>query len=152
MIEVTRRAARAALLATAGSAALLAAAQAAHADTAAADTTTAGSTTSVGEVVVTAQRRNQNIQDVPESVQAISSKQLLAAGIKSTQDLGQITPNVTIISPIGAGNQPLITIRGIGLNDFDTNNAGPNGVYLDEVYLSSPASQTFQAFDLSDIE
>ncbi|HXQ14837.1 MAG TPA: TonB-dependent receptor [Caulobacteraceae bacterium] len=152
MIEVTRRAARSVLLATAGSAALLAAAQAAHADTAAADTTAAGPTTSVGEVVVTAQRRSQNIQDVPESVQAVSSKQLLAAGIKSTQDLGQITPNVTIISPIGAGNQPLITIRGIGLNDFDTNNAGPNGVYVDDVYLSAPGVQNFSMFDISQVQ
>jgi iron complex outermembrane recepter protein len=152
MIEATRRTARTALLATAGSAALLVAAQAAHADTAAADTTTTGSTTSVGEVVVTAQRRSQNIQEVPESVQAISSKQLIAAGIKSTQDLGQITPNVTIISPIGAGNQPLITIRGIGLNDFDTNNAGPNGVYVDDVYLSAPGVQNFSMFDISQVQ
>ena len=150
MIEATRRAARSALLATAGTAALLAGA--ARADTAAADTTSTGPTTSVGEVVVTAQRREQNIQEVPESVQAISSKQLVAAGIKSTQDLGQITPNVTIISPIGAGNQPLITIRGIGLNDFDTNNAGPNGVYLDDVYLSAPGVQNFSMFDISQVQ
>ena len=133
------RAARAALLAAAGTGALmLAASQAAHADT-----PNPESAVRVGEVVVTAQRRSQNLQDVPVSVQAISSRQLVAAGIKSTQDLGQITPNVTIISPIGAGNQPLITIRGIGLNDFDTNNAGPNGVYLDDVYLSAPGVQNF---------
>ncbi len=143
MVDLTRRAARAALLATAGSTALLAAG-AAHADTA---STTAA--TGVTEVVVTAQRRNQNIQDVPGSVQAVSGAQLVAAGIKSTQDLGQITPNVTIISPIGAGNQPLITIRGIGLNDFDTNNAGPNGVYVDDVYLSAPGVQNFSMFDIA---
>jgi iron complex outermembrane receptor protein len=152
MNQVTRRAARSALLATAGTAALLLAAQAAQADTAAADATATGPTTSVGEVVVTAQRRSQNIQEVPESVQAISSRQLIAAGIKSTQDLGQITPNVTIISPIGAGNQPLITIRGIGLNDFDTNNAGPNGVYLDDVYLSAPGVQNFSMFDIAQVQ
>src|SRR5579862_5712325 len=149
MVEVTRRAARSALLATAGSAALLAGAQVAHADTA---TSTATSSTGVAEVVVTAQRRTQNIQEVPESVQAISSAQLVSAGIKSTQDLGQITPNVTIISPIGAGNQPLITIRGIGLNDFDTNNAGPNGVYVDDVYLSAPGVQNFSMFDISQVQ
>ncbi len=149
MVAVTHRVARSALLATAGTAALLAVAQAAHADTA---TATDQSTSSVGEVVVTAQRRSQNIQEVPESVQAISSRQLIAAGIKSTQDLGQLTPNVTIISPIGAGNQPLITIRGIGLNDFDTNNAGPNGVYVDDVYLSAPGVQNFSMFDVSQVQ
>jgi iron complex outermembrane recepter protein len=104
------------------------------------------------EIVVTAQRRSQNLQDVPVSVQVVSSRDLLATGIKSTQDLGQITPNVTIVSPIGAGNQPLITIRGVGLNDFDTNNAGPNGVYLDDVYISAPAAQSFALFDLADVQ
>jgi iron complex outermembrane receptor protein len=125
-----------------------AAAQSAHAD----DAKAGSSATSVTEVVVTAQRRSQKLQDVPVSVQAISAKQILAAGIKSTQDLGQITPNVTIISPIGAGNQPLITIRGIGLNDFDTNNAGPNGVYVDDVYLSAPGVQNFSMFDVSQVQ
>ncbi|HZZ88995.1 MAG TPA: TonB-dependent receptor, partial [Caulobacteraceae bacterium] len=148
MIVITRRGVRSALLATAGSAALLAAGQAARA----ADTTDTAQATGVSEVVVTAQRRTQNIQDVPVSVQSVSAKQLLAAGIKSTQDLGQITPNVTIISPIGAGNQPLITIRGIGLNDFDTNNAGPNGVYLDDVYLSAPGVQNFSMFDIAQVQ
>ncbi|HXO01878.1 MAG TPA: TonB-dependent receptor, partial [Stellaceae bacterium] len=138
------------MLATAASAALLAMAQAARADTAtAAD---AATSSSVGEVVVTAQRRSQNIQDVPESVQAVGGKDLIAAGIKSTQDLGQITPNVTIISPIGAGNQPLITIRGIGLNDFDTNNSGPNGIYVDDVYISAPGAQNFSFFDISQVQ
>jgi len=150
MVEVTRRAARSALLATAGSAALLAFAQVAHADTPAAPA--AGTSSSVGEVIVTAQRRSQNIQDVPESVQAVNGKDLISAGIKSTQDLGEITPNVTIISPIGAGNQPLITIRGIGLNDFDTNNAGPNGIYVDDVYISAPGAQNFSFFDVSQVQ
>jgi len=142
MTEITRRMVRYTLLAASSSVALLAT-QAAHAEPA------GSAATSVTEVVVTAQRRSQKLQDVPISVQAISSKQLMAAGIKSTQDLGQITPNVTIISPIGAGNQPLITIRGIGLNDFDTNNAGPNGVYVDDVYLSAPGVQNFSMFDIS---
>jgi iron complex outermembrane receptor protein len=149
MVEVTRRAARSALLVSAGAAALLAMAQVAHADTA---EPAAPSSSSVGEVVVTAQRRSQNIQDVPESVQAVSGQQIVAAGIKSTQDLGEVTPNVTIISPIGAGNQPLITIRGIGLNDFDTNNAGPNGVYVDDVYISAPGAQNFLLFDVSQVQ
>ena len=147
MIDVTRLGLRYALLAASGSAALLAA-QAANADAPSPGATTGG----VTEVVVTAQRRSQNLQDVPVSVQAISAQQLTAAGIKSTQDLGQITPNVTIISPIGAGNQPLITIRGIGLNDFDTNNAGPNGVYVDDIYLSAPGVQNFSVFDISQVQ
>ncbi|MDR3507108.1 MAG: TonB-dependent receptor plug domain-containing protein, partial [Caulobacteraceae bacterium] len=106
----------------------------------------------IGEVVVTAQKRSENIQKVPISIQAFTAKDIRALGIKSSSDLGQMSPNVDIALPAGAGNQPIIAIRGIGLNDYDTNNAGPNGVYVDEVYLSSPASQTFQTFDLQRVE
>ncbi len=107
---------------------------------------------SIGEIVVTAQKRSENIQKVPISIQAFTAKDIRALGIKSSSDLGQMSPNVDIALPAGAGNQPIIAIRGIGLNDYDTNNAGPNGVYVDEVYLSSPASQTFQTFDLQRVE
>jgi iron complex outermembrane receptor protein len=111
-----------------------------------------GSVSQVQEIVVTAQKRSQSIQQVPLSMQAFSARSINDLGIKSSADLGQVTPNVDIAMPAGAGNQPIITIRGIGLNDYDTNNAGPNGIYVDEVYLSSPASQTFQTFDLERIE
>jgi len=103
-------------------------------------------------VVVTAEKRSEDIQAVPISIQAFTSKQITDLGIKSSTDLSQFTPNLDIALVAGNGNQPIITIRGVGLNDYDTNNAGPNGVYLDDVYLSSPASQTFQTFDLERIE
>ncbi len=112
----------------------------------------ANSANQVEEVVVTAQKRSENIQQVPLSMQAFTAKSINDLGIKASSDLGQMTPNVDIAMPAGAGNQPIISIRGIGLNDYDTNNAGPNGIYVDEVYLSSPASQTFQTFDLQRIE
>jgi len=103
-------------------------------------------------VVVTAERRSEDIQAVPISIQAFTAKQITDLGIKSSIDISQFTPNLDIALVAGNGNQPIITIRGVGLNDYDTNNAGPNGVYLDDVYLSSPASQTFQTFDLDRIE
>src|SRR6267154_887436 len=103
-------------------------------------------------IVVTAQRRAEDIQTVPISIQAFTGKLLEELGVKSSSDIAQFTSNVEIALPSGTGNQPPITIRGVGLNDYDTNNAGPNGVYLDDVYLSSPASQTFQTFDLERIE
>jgi iron complex outermembrane recepter protein len=109
----------------------------------------AGATSSqLDEILVTAQRRSENIQNVPVSVQAISAAQLQAQGIKDTTGLASLTPNVTISMPDGQGAQPNISIRGIGLNDYNTNNAGPNGVYYDDVYISAPYSQTFGLFDL----
>jgi iron complex outermembrane receptor protein len=116
--------------------------------------TTAASSddTALETVVVTAQRKSEDIQTVPISIQAFTGKDIVELGIRNSSDIGQFTSNVEIALPAGAGNQPLISIRGIGINDYDTNNAGPNGVYLDEVYLSAPASQTFSTFDLQGIE
>jgi len=116
----------------------------------AADTPSDG--TQIEEVVVTAQRRAENIQDVPVSVQAVSAAQIQREGVKQTADLARITPNVTIALPSGEGSQPNITIRGIGLNDYNSNNAGPNGVYVDDVYISAPAAQTFGLFDVQQIQ
>ncbi len=93
------------------------------------------SDTELETIVVTAQRRAEDIQTVPISIQAFTGKALEELGVKSSSDIAQFTSNVEIALPSGSGNQPLISIRGIGLNDYDTNNAGPNGVYLDEVYL-----------------
>jgi iron complex outermembrane receptor protein len=125
---------------------LIGAGGAAHAQTA------SPAATEVQEVTVTAERRTENIQNVPVSVQAISPKEIQALGIKETEDIGRIAPNVTIVNPEGSGNQPLITIRGIGLNDFDSNNSGPNGVYIDDVYISAPSAQSFAVFDLSQVQ
>ncbi len=117
----------------------------------AADATTPSST-EVNEVVVTVQRRAENIQAVPANVQAITTRQLDALGINDTSDLDRVSTNFEVQEPNGMGNNPIITIRGIGLNDYDSNNAGPNGVYADEIYQSSPASQMLQVYDMERVE
>lgn len=105
-----------------------------------------------GEIIVTAQRRNENIQNVPVSIQAFSAEQLAQKGVNQVQDLQQAASNVTITSPLGAGSAPAINIRGIGLNDFNTNNPGPNGIYVDEFAVSSPNAQGVSFFDLERVE
>jgi iron complex outermembrane receptor protein len=117
-----------------------------------ADTRAADNYAELETIVVTAQKRSENIQDVPISIQALSGKDIIKFGIKSSADLSAYTPNVDIALPDGAGSQPIISIRGVGLNDYSTNNSGPNGVYVDEVYLSAPSSQSFQTFDLQRVE
>src|SRR3546814_623533 len=96
----------------------------------------------IGDIVVTAQRREQNLQDVPVAVTAFSGDTIANLGIQSSADIGGVVPNLEIGLPGGEGNQPLIYIRGVGLADFNSNNSGPNGVYVDEVYVSSPGAQT----------
>ncbi len=106
----------------------------------------------IEEIIVTAQKRAQNIQDIPIAVSALDAQALKELGIKSSDEISEFMSNLQIALPAGKGNQPIIAIRGVGLNDTNTNNAGPNGVYIDEIYMSAPASQTFQTFDLDRVE
>jgi iron complex outermembrane receptor protein len=82
----------------------------------------------VEKVTVTAQKRKQNAQDVPETVNAINGKNIKDLGITSSDRIAQYVPGVSINLPSGQGNQPIVSIRGIGNNDFNTNNTGPNGI------------------------
>jgi len=112
----------------------------------------ANSRVDTGAIVVTAQRREQRLQDVGLSVTAFSAETLQNLGVDDSTAIAEFVPNLEIGDPLGAGSQPAIFIRGIGLNDFNSNNAGPNGVYVDEVYISSPSAQAFQIFDLDRVE
>lgn len=103
-------------------------------------------------IIVTAQHRTENIQDVPITIQALSGQTLENLGVQNTVDLGNVTTNVTITLPQGQGNQAQVTIRGIGLNENNSNDSGPNGFYVDDFYMSAPTSQTFALFDISRVE
>jgi iron complex outermembrane receptor protein len=106
----------------------------------------------IEEITVTAQRRSEKIQSVPISIVAINGNTLQDLGVTSSNDLAKVASNVNISLPQGEGNQPAISIRGIGLNDFDSNNAGSAGVYVDEFVRSSPTAQGFGLFDLERVE
>jgi iron complex outermembrane receptor protein len=92
---------------------ILAVSGACHASIAAAqaaDPVSAVANTDDGEIVVTAQKREERLQDVPMSITAISGEQLLSKGVSSTVDLAQITPGIVTVNN-GFGFLPVI--RGI---------------------------------------
>jgi TonB-dependent receptor-like protein len=84
--------------------------------TAFADTDTCAASLQLQEILITAQKRAENPQDTPISIQAYSAEAIEILGSKSSTDLGQTLPNLQISPASGAGNQPVISIRGIGLN------------------------------------
>jgi len=83
------------------------------------------------EVVVTAQKREQNSIDVPISITAISGDKLTEAGIQNAQDLSFVVPSMAV-QEIGPGRQ-IITIRGIG---SQKGTSSLTGLYLDEMSVS----------------
>lgn len=103
------------------------------------------------EVVVTAQKRAQSMQDVGIAVTAFTSRQLDELGITKPIDLAAQTPGLEIKNTVGNSN-PVITIRGVGLNDYNTNNNPSAAVHVDEVYLGSNGYLGFQLFDIEQVE
>jgi iron complex outermembrane receptor protein len=104
------------------------------------------------EVVVTAQKREQNIQEIGISVTAFSGEQLKDLGIVNSTDLVAQTPGLTYVTPFGDGNNAAFTLRGVGLNDFSEHNESPTAVYVDQVYQASLAGLNFQMFDIERVE
>jgi iron complex outermembrane recepter protein len=142
-------AAVAAILGASGSAMVFAA----PADTATATTTTG----ELAEVTVTAQRRTENIQDVPITVQAITGEQLKALNVTTTYDLLKYTPNVTYSgNGPGTGNVFMRGLGGIGSGNQSqsTTAAFPNvALYLDDQSMQFPArNNDVYAIDLERVE
>lgn len=104
------------------------------------------------EVIVTAQRRQQSLADVPATVNAFTGRQLTELGVTQTSDIGLLTPNLSISGAYAGSSNPVITIRGVGLSDFNDNNASPAGGYVDEVYFVSPPMLAFSLFDVERVE
>ncbi|HTH27951.1 MAG TPA: TonB-dependent receptor [Sphingobium sp.] len=108
----------------------------------------AGEQQGVQDIIVTAQKREENLQDVPVSVTALTRSTLENLQVSSFNDIGGIAPNVTSVAST-TGSGPTITIRGIvGANAQLGQDTGV-AMYLDGVYL---ARTTGAAFDVADIE
>jgi len=103
------------------------------------------------EVVVSAQKREQNIQDVGISMQAFTGDQLKALGVQESYDVAAFTPGVHISGNL-AGQNTQFTIRGVTQNDFNDIVEAPNAVYLDEGYIAIAQAQTFALYDIDRVE
>jgi iron complex outermembrane receptor protein len=107
------------------------------------------------EVVVTAQRREQNIQNVPIAISAFTADQLQSKQLNDINALSALTPNVTLdaSSPFSGDWSVLsASIRGIGQDDFAFNLDPGVGVYLDGVFLARTIGANQNLMDVDRIE
>lgn len=102
------------------------------------------------EMVVTSQKREQNILDVPSALQAFSGEMLEDAGVRDTNDLVSLIPDM-MMSGEDAGRAN-IWLRGIGSTKFDIGSEGSNAFFVDEVYMSRNQSILSGLVDLERIE
>ena len=107
--------------------------------------------TAIEEVVVTAQKREQRLIDVGASVASLDSETLRTQRVATPTDLITQVPNVDVKQNI-PGAQAILTVRGVGLNDFSSTNNSTVGLYVDEVFLASFAQMDFNFYDLDRIE
>jgi iron complex outermembrane receptor protein len=107
--------------------------------------------TALDEIVVTAQKRSENLQDVPVSVTALTADQLKDQRVGDVLALSGLSPGLQIKTDDNAAN-PRIFIRGVGVNDFNPATASAVGVYVDGVYVASPLAQMAGFYDLQQVE
>lgn len=100
-------------------------------------------------IVVTAQKREQSVQDVPIAVTALGSEALQANRVTNVTDLSSLAPGVTVRTSAGGSRLPSFSIRGAVSYGVAPGSDKQVSIYLDGVYLSSPRGTIF---DLPDVE
>jgi iron complex outermembrane receptor protein len=104
------------------------------------------------EVVVTAQKREQILQDVPIAVTAITEESLRANRISTVNDLSSIAPGVTVKPSPGGSSVPVFTIRGQSSFGVVPGSDKQVSIYIDGVYISSPRGSIFELPDIQRLE
>lgn len=105
-----------------------------------------------GPVVVTAQRREQSLIDVPLSVSAFDGDLLADLGVDDLTEVAKISPNVTLEVSRGTNSTLSAFIRGVGQQDPVAGFEAGVGIYVDDVYLNRPQSAVLDVFDVERIE
>jgi iron complex outermembrane recepter protein len=105
----------------------------------------------LGDIVVTAQKRSENLQRVPIAISALTSETLQQQGIRTITNLANQIPNLQVANIYGDA-VPYFSLRGISTSDVSQNQSGPVAVYVDEVYKGLPALSSLQVFDVDRIE
>ena len=107
------------------------------------------------EVVVTARKREEGLQETPIAVSAFSGDSLDARGIQKVDDIAYITPNMTfdnINTNGGGGNSAAIFLRGVGQRDFIPSADPGVGLYVDGIYFARSVGSVLDLIDVERVE
>lgn len=105
------------------------------------------------EIVVTAQKREENLQKAPLAITAISAAQLELRGLNQVKDLSSIAPNVSVVGATTNATASVVSIRGIPSAADETQGYdSPIGIYLDGVYIARSSASTFEVADVERVE
>lgn len=108
-----------------------------------------------GEILVTARRQNERLQDVPVAVTAFSGETLAARGIDTLDQVAKYTPNIRFdgAAALSGGNyNATVFIRGVGQNDFAIFSDPGVGFYVDDVYYARSIGGIMDAVDIQSVQ
>ncbi|CAD5107375.1 TonB-dependent receptor [Zestomonas carbonaria] len=105
----------------------------------------------LGKVVVTAQKREETVQEVPSSISVLSGDKVRDAALQSANEVTQYIPNASAGTTEGHG-RPRWWIRGLGTGDQGANTVSPVGIYVDDVYIANISASGFPLFDQERVE
>jgi iron complex outermembrane receptor protein len=108
--------------------------------------------TAIEEIVVTARKRQESIQDVPVAVSAITPGQIERGSITSSLDLGKIVPNVELHETVIGSESLSASIRGMSYDDIEKSIEPTVGVAIDGVFMASNSGGVFDLFDVASVE
>src|SRR6266403_1590793 len=109
----------------------------------------AATSAGLAEVIVTAQKREQNLQEIGISLSAVSGSDLTALGVVNATDITKSMPAVVLTQPNGPSSFSL-AIRGVVQNDFADHQESPAAIYDDDV--SQRIGLAFSTFDIDRVE
>lgn len=105
------------------------------------------------DIIVTANRKAERLQDVGISITAVTGEQMLERGINNAGDLAAATPNFQMIRSYATpGFNTQITIRGIGQPNFEDSTEATSPTYVDEFYMIGAGQADFGLYDLARTE
>ena len=106
----------------------------------------------VDEVIVTAQRRSENLQNVPIAVTSFSAASLATQHITSTVDLGRVVPNMFASNNVGQASANVYYIRGLGQTQSFPTFEPQVGTYVDDIYIGRQNANNLSLFGVQQIQ
>ncbi len=105
----------------------------------------------IEEIVVTAQKRTESLQEVPVSITVLTGKDIETYRFRDPEELAEFVPNMGNFPVTGAGT-PVFSLRGVSMRDYSYNQASTIATYVDEVYKGNPSLLAVPLFDVERVE
>ena len=106
----------------------------------------------IEQVIVTARRREESLQDVPVAITALTADQLLEQNVRTLEDMTAYAPNIKVNAGRATSSTINAYIRGVGQNDPLWGFEPGVGIYLDDVYIARPQGALLDVYDVERIE